>query len=286
MVKITTFLASLYDKLFDLLHKNSSLKTMSSLVLLSFFAGIFYTFFTDKQVLFINKHSTFFGIELAFNVLLILEILGLIFIFADSVADSVGKQFEIISLILLRDSFKEFGHLSEILVWDMKIMNDLLPVFVDAIGAVFLFFITGVFYKSQKHSRITSNNQELIEFKNVKKIVALLIFGLFFYLGFSDIITSFETNRIHNSFNKFFTILVFTDIFILLYSLRFTTRFINVFRYSSFALTTVILRMTLTAPVYINVILCITASLFALLVTIVYNYLYKNEDSNLKNENQ
>ncbi|SDA88909.1 hypothetical protein SAMN03080617_03124 [Algoriphagus alkaliphilus] len=56
------------------------------------------------------KINIFFSIELAFNVLLIFEAMSLIFLFPDSVADSVGKQFEIISLILLRDAFKEFGH--------------------------------------------------------------------------------------------------------------------------------------------------------------------------------
>lgn len=63
--------------------------------------------------------NIFFTIELAFNVLLIFKAMSLIFLFPNSVADSVGKQFEIISLILLRDAFKEFGHYLGDLEWSM-----------------------------------------------------------------------------------------------------------------------------------------------------------------------
>ena len=46
------------------------------------------------------KVGRFFAIELAFSVLLLSEIFDLVFILTDSVADSVGKQIKIVSLIL------------------------------------------------------------------------------------------------------------------------------------------------------------------------------------------
>jgi len=64
-----------------------------------------------------------------------------------------------------------------------------------------------------------------------------------------------------------------TAIFGLIYSLRFSTRYNNLFRYSSFVLATVIIRRALSAPEYVNVILSISAGLFVLMVTYIYNNL-------------
>ena len=46
------------------------------------------------------KVGRLFAIKLAFSVLLLSEIFDLVFILTDSVADSVGKQIKIVSLIL------------------------------------------------------------------------------------------------------------------------------------------------------------------------------------------
>ncbi len=75
--------------------------------------------------------SPFFAVEIAFTILLVFEILGLIFLLPKSVADSIGKQFEIISLLLLRDAFKEFGHYMGELNWDPELLLELLPMVAD-----------------------------------------------------------------------------------------------------------------------------------------------------------
>lgn len=90
--------------------------------------------------------NIFFSIELAFNVLLIFEAMSLIFLFPNSVADSVGKQFEIISLILLRDAFKEFGHYLDDLEWNKDFLVEMIPIISDAFGAILVFLITGLFF--------------------------------------------------------------------------------------------------------------------------------------------
>ena len=96
---------AVYDKCEDKWHSIQASKTISNLVVLFFFTGIIITLLSHYQII-TYQVGKFFAIELAFSVLLISEILGLVFILTHSVADSVGKQFEIISLILLRDAFK------------------------------------------------------------------------------------------------------------------------------------------------------------------------------------
>ena len=51
----------------------------------------------------------FRAIVLVFTVLLIVEVVGLVFALAGSVANSLGKQFEVLSLILLRKAFLELA---------------------------------------------------------------------------------------------------------------------------------------------------------------------------------
>jgi hypothetical protein len=219
--------------------------------------------------------SPFFAIELAFNVLLIFEVLGLIFLIPKSVADAVGKQFEIISLLLLRDAFKEFGHYLGDLNWKPEFLLELLPIVSDAFGAILVFLITGIFYRMQRHQRITQSYEEQIKCASIKKLMSIYLTLIFILLGIFDLISTYQSNQIVFSIKTFYTLLIFADIFILLFSLRYTTKYYNLFRYSSFALATIFLRLTLSAPAFYNVLLAVIAGLMVLGVTAIYNHLLK-----------
>ena len=159
---------AVYDKCENQWHSTQTSKMISNLVVLFFFVGIIITLLSQYQI--INYQvGIFFSIELAFSILLICEILGLVFILTHSVADSIGKQFEIISLILLRDAFKEMGHLPLDVKWNTETLLELLPLLVDALGAVIIFLIIGLFYRAQRHVQITSNPEEQIRFILLKK---------------------------------------------------------------------------------------------------------------------
>ena len=271
---------SLYDTAEHKWHSLQASKMTSNLVVAFFLIGIVVSLMSYYHVIGIQV-GKFFAIELAFSVLLISEILGLVFILTHSVADSVGKQFEIVSLILLRDSFKEMGHLPFETVWNATTLLELLPLLVDAIGAVVVFLIIGLFYKAQKHVRITSSAQEQLRFIMLKKIVANFLLLGFMLLVVYDLGDFLRTGHYHNTFNVYYTILIFTDILILIISLRYSNRYIHLFRYSSFALATVIIRLSLSAPKFFNVLLSVSAGLFVLVVANIYNMLNKNEVAKL-----
>jgi hypothetical protein len=278
MEKILQSWIVLYDKYEDKWHSIQASKMISNLVVLFFFVGIIITLLSHYQII-TYQVGKFFAIELAFSILLISEILGLVFVLTHSVADSVGKQFEIISLILLRDAFKEMGHLPFDIAWNTETLMELLPMMTDAVGAVIIFLIIGLFYKSQRHIRITNNPQEQIRFILLKKSIANLLLMVFLSICIYDVIEFFITNHYQNTFNVYYTILIFTDILILIISLRYSNLYVHLFRYSSFALATVLIRLSLSAPKYYNVLLSVSAGLFVLIVTNIYNTLNKNEIS-------
>ena len=223
--------------------------------------------------------SPFFAVEISFTILLVFEILGLIFLLPKSVADSIGKQFEIISLLLLRDAFKEFGHYMGELNWDPKLLLELLPMVADGFGAVLIFGMTVLFYRTQKHQKITQSNEEQSEFIAVKKVISLYLALVFFLIVALDISRAWNTGEVSFSIQSFYTLLIFTDIFILIFSLRYSSKYYNLFRYSSFALATLFLRLTISAPAYYNVVLAVIAGGLVLGVTAIYNGLLLKENA-------
>jgi hypothetical protein len=278
---ITSSFLKIYDGFEDRWHSFQKTKFISNIVIAFFIAGIVASLLS--HLLYIDiKLGKFFAIELAFSILLFIEVFDLFFIITHSVADSVGKQFEIISLILLRSAFKELGHLPLNINWDYESLQTLLPIIVDALGAVIIFLITVIFYNKQRHAQITKSDTERLHFILQKKVVAT--FMILFFLGqiVYSIFSFITTKKINeNIFNQLYTALIFSDILILILSLRYSNLYVHLFRYSSFALATVILRLSLSAPKYINVLLSLSAGVFILLVSIVYNYLNKKEKENL-----
>ena len=109
----------------------------------------------------------FYAVKLAFDLLLIIEVLGLVFGLAESVADAMGKQFEILSLILLRQSFKEFTSFAEPLDWN-SISGSVMYILSDAGGSLVIFWLVLLFYRLQKHTRIT-DVQESGRFRDGQK---------------------------------------------------------------------------------------------------------------------
>lgn len=269
-----------YDFLEKSWHSLQKSKIISNIVIVCFIAGLIASLVSHFQ--FINiKIGKFFAIELAFSILLLIEVFDLFFIITHSVADSICKQFEIISLILLRSAFKELGHLPLNITWDAASLQSLMPIIVDAVGAVAIFLITIIFNSKQRHTQITSTEKDRLHFILQKKIVATLMILFFITQIIYSIILYFSSHTINqNIFSQLYTALIFSDILILILSLRYSSLYVHLFRYSSFALATVILRLSLSAPKYINVLLSISAGLFILLITEAYNFLNKKSVHN------
>ncbi len=210
------------------------------------------------------------AIKWAFTFSLVFEVISLVFSFVESVSISVGKQFEIFSLILLRDSFKIFSSLNEPLVWG-EIKQAIPSIVTPAIGSLFIFVILGFYYKIQHRAPVIKDGQSKTTFILLKKILALLLLISFIVIGLDNLWRHFAKGHPETAFEVFFTLLIFSDILIVLISLAYSTRYCVVFRNSAFALATLLVRLAFIAPVIMSAILGVGAALFALGVTFVYN---------------
>jgi hypothetical protein len=212
----------------------------------------------------------FEAIEVAFVLLLFFEIQSLVLVLPKSFSGSLLKQFEILSLILLRQAFKEFKYIEEPLIWN-NISDGVYHMFSDALGALLIFGGILILKKLQKHRAFSENEDDRNRFIAIKKALSLSLILIFLYLTFDSILWFFGHRETTNFFGEFYTVLIFADIFLVLASLRYNSSYIILFRNSGFAFTTVMIRIALTSPVYIDTIVGVSSVLFAILLTYIYS---------------
>lgn len=212
----------------------------------------------------------FHAVNLAFTLLLFFEVIALVFNLAQSVSYSLGKQYEILSLILLRQAIKEMTYFQEPVDWT-QVKAVILEMGSLSLGALTIFVILGLYYRSQKRRPITLDEQDKASFIAVKKLIALCLFALFLLIAFFDLYHYFTDQDVYPFFEIFFTVLIFSDILLVLISLRYSSTYSFVFRNSAYTVATVFIRLALTSPNHVSVVLGVGAALFALGVTFAYN---------------
>jgi len=103
------FILNIGEKAFNFLknlwESPQANKIISYFLVLTFVIGVIVSYLDRSNIISLGKwdenfSNPFFAIEISFTLLLILELLSLIFVLPKSVAKSVGKQFELLSLIL------------------------------------------------------------------------------------------------------------------------------------------------------------------------------------------
>ncbi|MGE4537053.1 MAG: hypothetical protein AB7D37_08235 [Desulfovibrio sp.] len=210
----------------------------------------------------ITPMSHFYAINLAFTLVLVQEVMDLIFVLPCSVTKSLGKQFEVLCLILLRDAFKELVHLHEPIA-SADFGHVLLPMLADGVGALLVFIGLGFYYRHYRARTQGPRGPWLYPFVAYKKFLAFCL--LFFFLSFGLWVGWQEIvyGQHHDFFLVFYTVLIFSDIFLVLLSHTYLPAFESIFRNSGFALSTLLIRFALAAPAYFAPLLGVCAMVLA-----------------------
>ncbi len=214
----------------------------------------------------------FHAVRLGFNLLLAVEVLGLVFGLSGSAGRTMGRQFEILSLILLRQSLKELVHATEPIRWEA--LRPFVPTMVaDAAGAVVVFALVGLFYKLQREGDARASEPEPV-FTASKEAVALVVLVIFLYFAVRSIGEATfgqEANAAYDDFfDSLYTVLVFADLLIVFLSLRHRFTYEDVFQSSGYAVVTVLIRIALTAPPFLNVALGVGATVLGVVLAAAY----------------
>ena len=267
MFFLINVIATFYDKLHAFWKSRRVAYTINGLFIFSFFVAAIGGLLNSLNLLpsniaFLFFPSPFSAIKLAFSFILAQEIIELIFAISDSISRAVGKQLEIMALIMLRECFVDISQLEAISVLSENYFM-LLQIGSSALAGVLLFIFRGIFfqlYVSRNHKNITS-------YIATKKVVSLLLFCLFVMIGCFHFYEIFFLKIDTSFFHLFYSALVFTDILLLLISQCYLGSFYDTFRYSGYAVCTLLMRLALGAPHYIAAVLCVFSGLLLLLLT-------------------
>ena len=244
----------------------------------------FITLLSESE-LFANPIS---AIYTPFSFILIYEVYLLIYYLPKSFTSYITKQYEIITLIIIRKLFKDLSALELSSDW-FKIKGDLQFTY-DILASIILFYLIYKFVKQgARTSKIPDVNQLKIErFIRRKKIIAIVLVPIFFTMALitlfswtSDI--SFTSNnlpsfeKINNLFfDEFFTVLILVDVVLLLISFFYADKFHKIIRNSGFIVSTILIRMSFGVSGLISTILIVVAVLFGLAIITIHNKYEKN----------
>ncbi|MCD6526558.1 MAG: hypothetical protein J7K75_06180 [Desulfuromonas sp.] len=210
------------------------------------------------------------AIELVFTLMLVFEVLSLLFSMVYSVSISVGKQVEILSLVLLRNIFKEISNLHEPVVWS-EVSKLVLDISALAFGALIIFVILNYYYRQINQPPLSSDDRETAAFIIVKKLIALLMMVGFMIIVAINWWKSLFYGLPNQTFESFYTLLIFSDILIMLISMRYGSCYRVAFRNSGFAVCTLLIRVALITPPLYSAILGVGSALLVLGIRVAYN---------------
>jgi len=217
--------------------------------------------------------NRFHAVTQTFTLVLVLEVVELVFSLPRSTSRAVAKQFEILALILLRNAFKELTYLP-VPIEVMGHTDVLLRIGMNGAGALAVFVLLGAYKYAQRCAPRHWAPEILAEFITAKKLVALLVLGALVFMGLLDAYLLVRGLPTFDIFHDFYTLLIFSDILIVLIAQRYMPEFHAIFRNSGFALSTVLIRMALTADTMISVLMGVGAMVFALGLTFASNRFY------------
>ncbi len=221
-----------------------------------------------------------------FSIILYYEIFLLIFYLPRSFTTSILKQFEIISLIVIRRIFYDIPKL------DLESNNwfenaDNLQITYDLICILILFFLIYLF-NYVKTNIVVKKGKNIDKFIDSKKIISvilipvmivLFIIGLYnwYSIGISTNFASsfYYVNEVF--YNTFFSILIIADVFILLLSFLYTERYSQIMRNTGFIICTILIRLSFSSTGLTNLLLIISSVLFGLLILKIYSLMNKIE---------
>lgn len=223
-----------------------------------------------------------------FSIILIYEVYLLVFYLPKSITIYIGKQYEIITLILIRKIFYDLSNLEFSSSW-FSIEGDI-QFTIDIIATIVLFFLIFQFYRLNSKNKVekeklTDKIKSHIKVKNVFATIlvptivflALFSFGDWFYDTISSTDISSTNIKTVNTifFDDFFTVLILIDVLLLLFSFLQTEEFSRVIRNSGFVISTILIKLSFSADNIINTILIVVAVSFGVLILLIYNQYFK-----------
>ena len=223
-----------------------------------------------------------------FSILLVYEAYLMIYYLRRSTTIYIAKQYEVISLILIRGLFKDMAALDlKIATWssqhNLEFAADIILV-VLAFYLVYWFYrLSGTYkyadFEAMEQKEIGPRLKQLIQAKNYLSFVLFVVFVILgFQSFFTWIVPTFQHIEQANMvavnaifFEQFYNFLIISDVIILLLSFLYSDNFPVIIRNSSFVISTIMLKLSFTAEGLLSQILILLGIGFGVLMLHVHN---------------
>lgn len=221
-----------------------------------------------------------------FSFILLYEVYLLIFFLPKSISYYIGKQYEIITLIVIRRIFKDISSIELSSNW-FEIKDDMVFTY-DVFTSLILFVLLYFFYKIIKARNTSVENDEVSDYRKIdsfillKKAIAIILVPVLLslafitlydwahasYLNYENGILAFkDINNIF--FDEFFTVLIIVEVLLLLASFFYSDQFHKIIRNSGFIISTILIKISFSVTGIVNNGLIIGAVLFGCLILYV-----------------
>ena len=283
----------LFQKLLSDKTRTTTEKIILNIALLSFFVHLLIIYLLNFNVIEFSSDTELLNnpisaIYTPFSFILIYEVYLLIYYLPKSFTTYITKQYEIITLIIIRKLFKDLSSLELSSNW-FEIKGDLQFTY-DLIASLLLFFFIYLFQKQgkKKVKQQVNLNPDIEKFVKKKRLIAVILVPLFLFMALDTLLKwsngmSITTNEfpslesINNLFfDQFFTVLILVDVVLLLISFFYTDQFHKIIRNSGFIISTILIRMSFGVSGLTNTILILVAVLFGLAILSIHNKYEKN----------
>ena len=240
----------------------------------------------------IAGHNYLAAIYTPFSLILFYEVLMLIAALPHSTTESIAKQYEIVSLIFIRKFFKDIAELDDIGKL-AQLSAEVVPVFLDVAAGLFMFLLVTVFLhagrkrsgaagfspeppRNQPQLRIFIARKEAIAVALTALLVSLAAYNLWKFaaeiarVAYGGVKSGLDAGTFY--YTDVFTVMIFTDVLIVILSLAVSDRYELVFRNAAFVISTILIRFSLTVAQVFAPLLAISGMAFGIVTLLIYNY--------------
>lgn len=287
----------IFDNFLSERFRKQTERVIIGIAILSFILHLIVIFLVSQDLIHINSKLTknpISAVYTPFSFILVYEVFLLVFYLPWSISTYIGKQYEIITLIVIRRIFKDIGNMEMSSDW-FKLQNDLQFTY-DLATALILFFLIQQFYQkldNQVKKDIAKTLEEkarINKFIQLKKIIAKVLIPVVIVLALYSFISWIVTNQqsqwnditafknINNIFfEDFFILLIIIDVILLLFSFFYSDSFHKIIRNSGFVISTILIKLSFSVEGVINNTLIVGAVFFGYLILLIHNS-YKNSN--------
>ena len=274
------------DKVHSLIFSSNNLKRFETSILFLAVLG----FIIHLALIYINRNyevNILNGIDnllenpisalyTPFSFILIYEVFLLIFYLPRSFTTSIAKEYEIISLIMIRKVFEDIPNLNI----NTGIFNqESLVLVYNLLGILVIYYLIFLFKKTRKNIPKRKTTTDISRFIGYKKAMSIILVPILVILCISNLFNWSKAVFIYQNFSEnvnaiffvdFFTILILVDVFILLISFGYTERYAQIIRNTGFIISTILLRLSFGVKDLSSIVLLVSGVIFGLIILKIY----------------